>query len=398
MLKNPAYMGKAAFRKTCNVQRERLTKQSRENGGYPKHALSSSRARPKDEWILIPVPAIIDERSFHIAQERLQENKKRSPRNNKKYQYLLSGLISCQRCGYSLYGKPSSNSRYKRCYYRCIGQDGHRFPTGRVCDGHSVRVEVLDELVWNNVQQLIEHPHLVLQAYTQRSGTRKRQRLSVEQLLTKKQQEIRQQELQKQRLLDLYQVGSIRLEDIQGRLAQIRQGIEKLQQEWKHLQQEKEQQFKQLQLIEQFESFKQRLHDNLGHLSFEQKKALVRLLVKEVIVDTHAEEIIIRHTLPLDNPHSSNHVGISGSLDGERPCDDHDDAWLESSDNIENQRKSEETMQKSFPLCTWSNNPEAAAIQAPPLRGVHLRHHLLRSRRLRRVHRNTETSTRLLRA
>jgi len=356
MLKNPAYMGKAAFRKTRHVQREKLTKPAREHGGYAKHALSSSRDRPKEDWIVIAVPAIIDEKTFHIAQERLQENKKRSPRNNKTHHYLLSGLLSCTRCGYSVYGNPASHSRYKRCYYRCMGQDGYRWPTGRVCDGHPVRVEVVDELVWDNVQKLIENPQLVLQEYTQRSGKKKKQRLSLEHLITKKQQENRQQELQKQRLLDLYQTGSIGLEDIQSRLEKIRQRIEKIQQEWKLLHQEQEQQLQQLQLIEQFESFKDRLHENLGHLTFEQKKALVRLLVKEVIVDTHAEEIIICHTLPLDNLNSSDHSGSPGSSDGKTPREDRNYTGLESSENIESKREFKEIGQKSFLLCTGSTH------------------------------------------
>ena len=81
------------------------------------------------------------------------------------------------------------------------------------------------------------------------------------------------------------------------------------------------------------------MHNNLGDLTFRQKKAFVRLLVKEVIVDTHAEEIIIRHTLPLDKTHSSDHSGSSGDSDRERRRDDHNDTGVESSDNIENKWK-----------------------------------------------------------
>jgi site-specific DNA recombinase len=354
MLKNPAYMGKAAFRKTRQVQRKKVTKQSRDRGGYPKHALSSSRDRPQEDWIFLAVPAIIDERTFANAQEQLQENKKLSPRNNTKYQYLLSGVLSCQRCGYALYGKPASNSRYKRCYYRCMGQDGYRWPTGRVCDAHPVRVEVLDELVWQNVEQLIRHPQLVLQEYTQRVDTKQKQRLSLDQLLNKKQQEIQQQEDQKQRLLDLYQAGSMSLEGIQGRLEQIRARIQQIQEEWRFLQHEKEQQFRQLQLIEQFEAFQHKLDTNLSELTFEQKKVLVRLLVKEVIVDTTTEEIIIRHTLPLDKNTPSDHSGSYKTSEAEMRHGAIKDPGLEISENIENKRRFKEVLQKSFPLCKGS--------------------------------------------
>jgi site-specific DNA recombinase len=357
VLRNPASMGNAAFRKTRQVQREKMTKQSRDRGGYPKHALSSSRDRPQEDWLFIDVPAIIDELTFAKAREQLQENKTLSPRNNKKNHDLLSGLLSCKRCGYALYGKPASNSRYKRCYYRCAGQDGYRWPTGRVCDAQPVRVEVLDELVWQNVEHLIQDPQLVLQAYTQRVGAKQKQRLSLEQLLTKKQQEIRRQEVQKQRLLDLYQAGSISLEEIQARLEQIRARIQQIQQEYKLLQQEKEQQFRQLQLIEQFETFQHKLNTNLNNLEFDQKKALVRLFVKEVIVDAVSEEIIIRHTLPLDKNTPSDHSGNVGRSEGETQHDDQNNTRLEISEDIENKGRFKEALQKSFPLCTGSTEP-----------------------------------------
>ena len=79
MLKNPAYMGKAAYKKTVLVPRIKPTKLARDNSFYPKKANSSTRDRPKSEWISIPVPAIINESTFERAQQQLQENKKLSP-------------------------------------------------------------------------------------------------------------------------------------------------------------------------------------------------------------------------------------------------------------------------------------------------------------------------------
>lgn len=209
--------------------------------------------------------------------------------------------------------------------------------------------------MWQNVQHLIQDPQLVLQESTQRVGATHKQRLSLEQLLNKKQQEIRQQDGQKQRLLDLYQAGSIRLEDIQARLDQIRTRIQQNQQELRLLQHDKEQQLRQLQLIEQFETFTHTLDTHLNNLHFEQKKRVVRLLIKEVIVDAVSEKIIIRHTLPLDKNTPSDHSGSSGTSEGETQCDDHNDPWLENSENIENKGKSKEALQKSFPLCKGSS-------------------------------------------
>ena len=133
------------------------------------------------------------------------------------YEYLLSGRLRCQSCGYALYGKPVSAPNNPRRYYRCLGQDGHRWAQGRVCAGHPIRVEVLDEIVWEQTQELIQHPEVILQEYSRRVQTKKQGALDLTALLMKKQKEIHYQELEKKCLLDLYQTGIIALEEITPR-------------------------------------------------------------------------------------------------------------------------------------------------------------------------------------
>src|SRR5262245_64139544 len=41
---------------------------------------SSSHERPRDQWIEIPVPAIVSEDTFALAAERLADNKRFAPR------------------------------------------------------------------------------------------------------------------------------------------------------------------------------------------------------------------------------------------------------------------------------------------------------------------------------
>jgi site-specific DNA recombinase len=142
----------------------------------------------------IPVPALISEAVFHQAHDRLEENKRFSPRNNKRSEYLLSGLLRCQQCGYALYGKPASTSPYKRLYSRCAGQDGYRWKDKRGCGAHPVRVEAIDDLVWEQTGKLIEQPDLVLQEYPRRTQKKQRQQSDATVILAKKRQEGKQRE------------------------------------------------------------------------------------------------------------------------------------------------------------------------------------------------------------
>jgi site-specific DNA recombinase len=79
MLRNPAYKGLACFGKTKIAERQRITRPLRLRGGFAQRD-SASHERPRQEWIEIPVPAIVSETMFDLAQERLQENKRLSPR------------------------------------------------------------------------------------------------------------------------------------------------------------------------------------------------------------------------------------------------------------------------------------------------------------------------------
>jgi len=100
-----------------------------------------------------------------------------------------------------------------------------------VCTAHPVRVEALDDLVWEQTCKLLAQPELVLQEYTHRAQKKQRQSSEVTALLAKKKRELKQQEVEKERLLDLYQTGHVGLPEIEPRLKSIRAKITKLHDE-----------------------------------------------------------------------------------------------------------------------------------------------------------------------
>ena len=95
MLRNPAYRGTACFGKTRVATRQRVTRPLRMRGGMATRN-SANHERPREDWIEIPVPALIDEPIFARAQELLQENKVRARRRTIAPS-LVQGLVSCRR-------------------------------------------------------------------------------------------------------------------------------------------------------------------------------------------------------------------------------------------------------------------------------------------------------------
>src|SRR4029453_17059543 len=159
MLRNPAYRGAACFGKTRLAGRIRLTRALRRRGGIVS-SNSVGHERPHEEWIEIPVPALVSEESFARAQELLYENKIRSRRRTITPR-VVRGLVSCQKCGYAFSRTSTCTSARKLHYYKCIGSDSWRKLGGPVCDNPMVRQDLLDQIVWARGGRLLWGPTLV---------------------------------------------------------------------------------------------------------------------------------------------------------------------------------------------------------------------------------------------
>jgi site-specific DNA recombinase len=107
MLRNPAYVGSAAFGRRRAVPLATAPRLRAPRGGS-EHRRQPYRIeqRPPENWIAIPVPAIVDADLFEAVQDQLAENQRRSRQRIHGERYLLQGLLVCQECGYAYYAKP----------------------------------------------------------------------------------------------------------------------------------------------------------------------------------------------------------------------------------------------------------------------------------------------------
>lgn len=156
MLRNPAYCGKACYGKTELRPRQRITRALRQRNGAASRD-SANHERPRQEWIEVPVPALVSEEVFALAQEQLHKNAHHSPRRTVE-PTLLQGMLVCQQCGYALYRSSARTSKQKLYYYRCIGSDGYRRLKGPVCTNRPVRQDSLDKMVWDEIIRLLDDP------------------------------------------------------------------------------------------------------------------------------------------------------------------------------------------------------------------------------------------------
>jgi site-specific DNA recombinase len=294
MLRNPAYMGKACFGKTEITERKKMTRPLRQRGGFSPRC-SSNRERPRSEWIEIPVPAIVKEDTFDLAQERLEQNKRFSPRRTIE-PTLLQGMLVCNRCGYAFYRTSTRTSKRKLYYYRCLGSDAYRYFNERVCKNRPIRQDYLDGVVWKHVVQLLERPELI------RSEIKRRIKQIQDSSPTKRRKEVIEKEIARigksiDNILDAYQEGLIRLEELRKRIPGLRKRQKALKSELNSLEVAAASHQGFLRLADNMAGFLGRLRKTAGSMSVSDRQKIVRLVVKEILVDL--DTIKIKHSIPV---------------------------------------------------------------------------------------------------
>jgi site-specific DNA recombinase len=297
ILKNPACKGTAAYRKTKAVKATKKTKNLLNSTKSVHHVYGSRQNRPEEDWIYIPVPAIIDEKLFNLAKQKLQDNIRFSSRNNKKNKYLLTGMLRCKICNYTIYGKPCGSQKKPKLYYRCRGLDGYLFPEGKVCKGHYVRVEILDDLVWNSVKSLLLTPEIIVNEYQRRLQSHEKNHTL---LIDQKSCELERYKRERDRLIDLFQSGLVEKEEISKKLKAIQSKNEQLTNEIRYLKKQDEESEKMLTVIRNLTDFSNGIKKNIETHTFEEKRRIIKLLVEEVEVNTLTEEVNVKHIIPID--------------------------------------------------------------------------------------------------
>lgn len=288
ILRNSSYKGIAYYGKTekCEPNQTRLMgRQSRIMGRMK--AKRGSRIRKKTEWIGIPVPIIVNEDIFNCAQELLKKNIKLSPRNTKEPS-LLQGLLSCKECGYCFVKVMSGKKSDGYYYYACSNK-------GRKCNNPRLKIKDLDEAVWNSFMSMIKSPELIKDEISSRLSELKNEPFQLKQKQLEKKLNDLENEIN--RLLDAFQAGYIQLEELGKRSSSVKREMNNVKREIEQTNPglSREQL---LELTEAIGHFSKHLETKGMHLDINEKKRMLRMMIREIQVSR--EGIEINHIIPSD--------------------------------------------------------------------------------------------------
>ena len=154
----------------------------------------------------------------------------------------------------------------------------------------------MDGVIWQQIVELLEDPELIrheiqrrLQEIQDSNPIRKRKDV-IDREIARHQKGI-------EKLLDAYQEGLLKLDELRSRMPQLRKRSEALQAELRSLEATAVDQQTFLRLAENIESFLARLRSIADTLNVIERQKILRLVVKEILI--HKETIKIRHSIPI---------------------------------------------------------------------------------------------------
>jgi site-specific DNA recombinase len=263
--------------------------------------------RDESEWIVVEVPAIIDEALFEMAQKIKGSNK--TIARKIKHDYLLRSLMKCGKCGHAWICTTYSGKGSKANYpiYRCNAKYPRKYGNPDIvgCDTTTVRADLLDEYVWKQITELVLAPDIFFQITSAQKDKASETIMSTLRAVKK---QIAGKEKDKDKIKTMYLREVIAEAEMIGDMAKINKELEGLQQEVSKYEGLLRAQSIKLQsadiLNKMVTGVRQGIEDEragIKALSFREKRNILEMLVDEVIIEFRGQEVVLTYIGLLDD-------------------------------------------------------------------------------------------------
>ena len=248
------------------------------------------RDQPRETWIEVAVPPLVDVNTWERAQRLKKERLKGSRRNTKVF-YLLQHMMRCAECG-TLFGARASwmatrtrhgeRHRYElaspRRYYRCYGSD-RRVPCR---ERPYIRAERLEGLVWREVSDVLRNPDLILSGIdtiNSMAGD------DVGEKVAGVERELRKTQQQEDRAIDLFVAGKISERQFERQRGQITERLEALRAKLDHFRAQEATAADRRLAMENILAWADEIGEDLDEVAPEVRRKILLAIVERITVD-----------------------------------------------------------------------------------------------------------------
>jgi DNA invertase Pin-like site-specific DNA recombinase len=231
--------------------------------------------QPRETWLEVQVPPIISQETFDAAQEMLDCNR-RMARRNRKHDYFLSGLIFCE-CGRAMTGASYNTDGKTYSYYVCTARTEYTM-AGPRCTARRLRVDAVDEAVWEHIYNLLMHPQNLLVGLEAEQEKQREAQEKLGQNLNRIDRLIEECDRKLERLLDSALTEQFEVGLVSAKAQQLKEERKGLLAERANIQARLAGSFVTETTIQGVQEFAERVAVGLETIDFEAKRQLLKLL------------------------------------------------------------------------------------------------------------------------
>jgi len=168
IVKREVYKGEFIAHRSMQVKVPKVSRQAGITDMNPEMVLRKVQ-RPREEWIVVPVPAIVTPEDWEQANKLISTN---LGRREAREPYLLAGLITCATCGYRYIGgrrmvaSGKKGNKVLLTRYRCASKS-NRLPSISQkigCTQKQISMRILDHSIWYVIYEVLLNPQVLLDA------------------------------------------------------------------------------------------------------------------------------------------------------------------------------------------------------------------------------------------
>ena len=275
--------------------------------------------QPRDTWIEIPVPQVIDDKTWERAQKLKKERSIKAKRNTKVL-YLLQHLLKCGECGRNFHTRASWTTTsvrkgkaytYElttpRRYYMCNGTLSLRL---RCRERPYIRAEQLEEPIWSEVKRVLQNPDLIVAGIatldSQEGG-------GMEEEIAQAESDLRSIQMEEDRAIRLFVSGKITEAQLDLQRRFITERLESARAKLDDYRAQEASGTEKRRLMEEVLAWAREFGQGLDELTPEERHDYLQMLVEQVIIDRD-NNVNITLAIPIDDDSPE-----PGSTDPESP-------------------------------------------------------------------------------
>ena len=247
--------------------------------------------QPRDSWIEIPIPQVIDDATWERSQALKKQRSTRSKRNTKVL-YLLQHLVKCGECGHSFHAKSTwrttnvrNGKKYRydlpapNRYYKCGGMHSLRL---RCRERPYIRAERLEEPIWSEVKRVIQNPAVIvagIDTFDSEGGD------GLEEEITQAERDVRSIQMEEDRAIRLFVSGKITEVQLDVQRKFITERLESARAKLDDYHAREASGAEKRQLMETVLAWARDVGQGIDELTDEQRKEILQVVLERVVID-----------------------------------------------------------------------------------------------------------------